>query len=226
MVALRRRAVTGTARAGLVGLALLLGCLVVTAGPVAGPAAAVPAPCPDDGVVVLVEPGRLAAEVGGDDARVACDPSADGERAGTSFADAGFTLDQATRSPGFVCRVEGAPASDPCVNAAPADAYWSLWWAEADGDWVYSTRGVGTLRAPQGGHLALVWHEGDGEAEPPATSPEEAAAAVRAGGGDVLPAEREPGVADAGGLPVWVPLAVLGGLLGAGVVLTLRRRRA
>ena len=57
----------------------------------------------------------------------------------------GVTLGYATRQPGFVCRVNGAPASDPCVNASPANAYWGLWWADgSQASWTYSSYGVGS----------------------------------------------------------------------------------
>src|SRR5690606_1874155 len=99
---------------------LLVAPLLAVAAP-APTAVAASAPCPADGAVVLVDFRELADS--GEGTRIRCDRTAEGERAGTSIADAGFELEEATRNPGFVCRVQGVPASESCVNAAPADAY-------------------------------------------------------------------------------------------------------
>ena len=59
-----------------------------------------------------------------------------------SSAGPGFSLTYVQRQPGFVCRINGAPASDPCVNTPPADAYWGLWWSDGkSGSWTYSSVG-------------------------------------------------------------------------------------
>lgn len=130
--------------------------------------AASAAPCSgDSGVTVVVD----FAELGGG-LTAGCDPDVEDERARAMLADAGYSLTMATKSPGFVCRVNGLPADDPCVDAAPPDRYWSVWWADGDGgSWVYSSRGVDSLRVPDGGYLAMAWHQGNGKAEPPATVP-------------------------------------------------------
>ena len=39
-------------------------------------------------------------------------------------------------SAGYVCRVSGKPADDPCVNTPPADAYWGLFWSDGVGELV------------------------------------------------------------------------------------------
>ena len=64
---------------------------------------------------------------------------------------AGVPVTMAARQPGFVCRLYGKPASDPCVNASPADAYWSYWHAPNGGSWTYSNEGAGTHQVITGG---------------------------------------------------------------------------
>lgn len=154
-----RRRLVGSAAALLVGAVAGLGLL-------APPAAHAAACSGASGVTVVVD----FAELGG--LTAGCDPDAEGQRANAILADAGYGLTMATKSPGFVCRVNGLPADDPCVDAAPPDRYWSVWWADGQGgSWVYSSRGVDSLRVPDGGYLALAWHQGDGKAQPPATVP-------------------------------------------------------
>lgn len=149
----------------LVAVALLVGA---TATPWLAIAPAHAAGCSGSGgVTVVVDFAQL-----GGGLTAGCDSSAEGQRARAILADAGYSLTMATKSPGFVCRVNGAPASDPCVDAAPADRYWSVWWADGTGgNWVYSSRGVDSLRVPDGGYVALAWHQGTGRSQPPATVP-------------------------------------------------------
>lgn len=155
-----RRRLVGSAAALLVGVVTGLGLLAPTPAQAAGCSGV-------DGVTVVVD----FAELGGG-LTAGCDGETDGQRARAILADAGYTLTMATKSPGFVCRVNGLPAEDPCVEAAPADRYWSVWWADGEGgSWVYSSRGVDSLRVPDGGYLALAWHQGDGKGQPPSTVP-------------------------------------------------------
>lgn len=123
--------------------AALLGVAALPAA-LASPAAA--AACTgSQGVTVVV----------GTDVR--CDADGGG-RAASNFTDVGHKLTYATRAAGFVCRVNGAPASDPCVEASPVDAYWALFWSDGtSGEWVYSSLGVTSLRVPQGGSVAFVF---------------------------------------------------------------------
>lgn len=82
-----------------------------------------------------------------------------GGNAAKLFASAGFALTFVQRTPGFVCRVSGLPADDPCVNTPPEDAYWGVWWSSpTGGQWVYSTLGIGSLDVPAGGYVALSWN--------------------------------------------------------------------
>lgn len=80
------------------------------------------------------------------------------ERAGHAY---GFV----PRIPGMVCTIDARP--DPC-NGAPADAYWSYWYAEAGGSWTYASVGAGS-RDPAPGTVEG-WRFGDGST-PPGTPP-------------------------------------------------------
>ncbi|VXB83961.1 hypothetical protein [Nocardioides sp. AX2bis] len=140
----------------------------------AGPAAA--ATCGGGpGVTVVVDRAGL-----GGGTTTGCD--GDGGRATDNFADTGVGLTYAQRDPGFVCRVGGAPASDPCVNTSPADAYWGLWWSDGtSGTWRYSSVGVGSLTVPAGGSVAFRFNDGD--RTPPSVAPPVKAASSGSGGG-------------------------------------------
>ena len=101
----------------------------------------------------------------------ACDAAGGGKTAATQLTDVGHTLTYVQRQPGFVCRVDGTPKSDPCVNTPPSDAYWSLWWSDGkSGSWTYSSAGVGSLTVPAGGYVALSW-QGSSSKAPPRVSP-------------------------------------------------------
>lgn len=130
---------------------------VLAASPVAA------ASCPGNaGVTVIVQFNEL-----GGGTVAGCDPSAAGQVASGVFADAGFPLTYATSDIGFVCRVSGKPASDDCVNASQADAYWSLWTADGEGGgWTYARRGTNSLRVGDGTYLAFVW-QGSATRQPP-----------------------------------------------------------
>jgi len=156
--------------ASLVGAAAAAGVWLTGASPAAA------AGCTgSSGVTVVVD----FAELGGG-LTAGCDPSVEGQRARAILVDAGYSVTMATKSPGFLCRVNGLPADDPCVEAAPADRYWSVWWADGQGgSWVYSARGVDSLRVPEGGYLAMAWHQGSGRSQPPATAPVSRAAAEK-----------------------------------------------
>jgi hypothetical protein len=140
-----------TAAAGLVGLS-------------SAPAAA--AFCSGNGVNVVVDFNGLGGGV-----RRSCDPNGAGRTADKVFPAAGFNLTYAQRQPGFVCRVNGTPGSDPCQNASPSDAYWGLFWSDGkSGKWSYSSTGVGGLKVPNGGFVAFSW-QGSEAKDPPSASP-------------------------------------------------------
>ncbi|MDN5743917.1 MAG: hypothetical protein L0H31_02215 [Nocardioidaceae bacterium] len=66
---------------------------------------------------------------------------------------------------GFVCRVQGRPATGPCTRN---DSYWSLWWAEGtDSTWSYASLGASNLELEPGSYVGFAWHQGSGSASPP-----------------------------------------------------------
>lgn len=212
------------------GAALLCASVLaplLATGQAAATESATEALCAAPGARVLVDFGDLAGSGAGSDlpaTLTVCDADVTGERADRTVLDAGVELTWATRSPGFVCRVSGVPADDPCVNAAPSDAYWSIWWADADdAEWVYSAQGLSSLRTPEAGVVALVWHRGAGRATAPSKSPSEWTASGHAEA-DVRDVASE---ADANtGLPVWAPVALIAAVAAAGGVVVVRRRKA
>lgn len=132
--------------------------------------AATAATCSGSGGVSVVVDYR---ELGGGIV-TGCAPGGGGRSAASIFESAGVALSYATRQPGFVCRVNGAPTSDPCVNTSPADAYWGLWWSEgSSASWTYSSQSVGGLTVPDGGSVAWSWQQGrtDGAVPPGVGAP-------------------------------------------------------
>jgi hypothetical protein len=114
------------------------------------------------GVTVVVDFHQLGGGI-----QTACDLGGAGKSGATQLVDVGHTLTYAQRQPGFVCRVDGSPSSDPCINTSPADAYWSLWWSDGtSGQWSFSSQGAGSLTVPDGGYVALSWQGGTSKAAP------------------------------------------------------------
>ena len=151
-----------TRLAGLVAAALAAATGLV--GLSSAPAAA--ALCPGSGVNVVVDFNGLGGGV-----QKGCDPGGAGKSADKVFPAAGFKLTYAQRQPGFVCRVNGSPSNDPCVNTSPANAYWGLYWSDGkSGRWNYSSSGVGGVSVPDGGFVAFSWQNG-GDADPPGAAP-------------------------------------------------------
>ena len=146
--------------------ALLLG-VAAAVGPLSsGPADA--SACPGvSGVTVVVEFHELGAG-----SAQTCVADGAGHTADRLLKDAGYSLDYVQRFPGFVCRIDGAPADDPCVNTPPADAYWGLWWSDGTtGRWTYSSLGAASLAVPAGGYVAMVWDGSAGTVAPTAGAP-------------------------------------------------------
>lgn len=144
MTARWRRALAAVAAAGLAALG--------------APPVAHAADCA--GVTVVVDFRAL----GG--VRTGCAPGDPSSGAGALSA-AGFGYTYAARQPGFVCRINGLPGDDPCVNPSPTTAYWSYWHARPGGSWVYSGAGTST-RDPAPGSVEG-WSFGAGE--PPGVAP-------------------------------------------------------
>ncbi|RLV49755.1 hypothetical protein D9V37_07555 [Nocardioides mangrovicus] len=146
----------------LVAIAALL---VLGAAP-AGAAPSSAGACTAGGVTVVVDFHQLGGGV-----RQSCDTAGGGRYADDIFRDVGVSLSYASRQPGFVCRVENAPQSDPCTTTSPADAYWGLFWNDGQGGgWTYSTSGVRGLQVPAGGSVAFAW-QGSTNANPPGVAP-------------------------------------------------------
>jgi hypothetical protein len=155
------RSVRLAAAAALVAAAGAGGVVGVGASP------AQAAPCTGStGVTVVVDPGALGGAV-----RQDCVSSSG--RAAALFEAAGDSLTYVTTQSGFVCRVNGAPASDPCDRTPPATAYWGLFWSDGkSGTWSYASSGVSGQIVPDGGYVAFAWQSGSGQDQPdvPATA--------------------------------------------------------
>ena len=148
-------------RAGIRRLLVVLA--LAGAGLVPAPATAA-GYCSGSGVSVVVDYGALGGGI-----QKFCDAS--GNRNGAqAFENTGNHLSYAQRQPGFVCRVRGIPASDPCVNTSPADAYWGLYWSDGTSGWKYASVAAGSLTVPAGATVAFSWQNG-GTADPPGTTP-------------------------------------------------------
>ena len=145
--------------------------LVAAPGLVLGSApAASAATCATSGGVSVVVDYR---ELGGGTI-TACSADGGGKSAAAVFASVGVDITYATRQPGFVCRINGVPTSDPCVNTSPSNAYWGLWWADGSkASWTYSSYGVGSLTVPAGGSVAWSWQQdrAAGSSVPPGVAP-------------------------------------------------------
>ena len=136
--------------------------LAVAAAGVVVPSSAQASTCSTaSGVSVVVDFHQLGGGV-----QTFCDAGGAGKYADQQFTDAGHTLTY-VQNEAFVCRVDGVPASDPCVRTPPADAYWSLWWSDGkSGTWSFASSGVASLKVPAGGYVALSWQKGNAQVKP------------------------------------------------------------
>ena len=124
------------------------------------------------GVTVVVDFHELGGGV-----QSSCLANGGGKVAADLFPPAGFPLTYVNSQPGFVCRVSGKPASDPCQTTPPADAYWGLWWSNGtSGSWSYASSGAGSQRIPDGGSVAFSWNGSTARSQPGQAPPKHAAA--------------------------------------------------
>ena len=132
------------------------------AGFVVPPAAEAATCSTASGVSVVVDFHQLG------DIQSGCDADGAGKYAAAQFTDVGHTLTY-VQGQAFVCQVDGAPSTQ-CVRTPPATAYWSLWWSDGkSGTWTYASVGVGSLKVPAGGYVALSWQKGTAQAPPRVT---------------------------------------------------------
>ncbi len=61
---------------------------------------------------------------------------------------------QVQKFPGVVCRIDGQPDDQSCVQMPQADAYWSLYYSEDGADWTYSTVGAAEVELSAGDAVA------------------------------------------------------------------------
>ncbi len=177
--------------------ALVLACATVLGGQAAGAQSGIPQGCTDaTGVTVVVDFGP---SLGGKVA-VGCaeQPVATGLDA---LGKAGFDVTQVLRQPGFVCRVDGQPASDACITTPPVTAYWSYWYrAPASAAWVYSSLGAANRTPPAGSIEGWAFAAStDGSAPSPPRLP--ATGASSGSPGSAPPPTSAPPAASGGGSP-------------------------
>jgi hypothetical protein len=137
--------------------AIVVGFLVAGSIGWAPPAQALPAAaCPvGDGITVVVDFGS---QGGGVQIRCVTEPVTSGFDA---LEKAGFGYQGTTRFPGLLCRIDGKPADDPCVNAPRPDRYWAYWTASGPGGgWSYSDQGAGNRVPPAGSVEGWAFSEG------------------------------------------------------------------
>ena len=168
----------------------ILAAGMVTAGLVtAAPAGAADGACSTaNGVTVVIDFQELG---GGVSTRCVTGQVANGFEA---LAAAGFSYQTALRSPGFLCKISGLPATEQCIQPSPTTAYWSYWLANRGGEWCYSTLGAGNISplpgTVQGWSFSLNRTDSDAPAprvSPPAALPGMTASVSVAGGCDSAP---------------------------------------
>ncbi len=133
------------------------------------------------GLVVVAAPASAAACSGTTGVTVVVDTgssistkcaSGDPSSALKALTSAGFSVAYPQQYPGsVVCRINGYPASDPCVRMPPAGAYWAFFHAKRGGSWAYSSSGVGSYHPAPGSVVGFRFGSGQqpGIAPPAAT---------------------------------------------------------
>ena len=161
-----------------------------------------------EGVAVVVDSGEGETAVG-----CAADPATGIE----ALTQAGFAVVEVGSFPGAVCRIDEFPETD-CGPMPPADASWTYWYADADGEWAYSSVGA-HMRDPDEGDVdGWVF----GSSEPPGLTPVEAvdgagAAESDDADGTAKDSSSQDGASADGGSPTWLlavaALALIAGLI-------------
>lgn len=140
---------------------------LVLAGVTLAPSPAHAAGCPSaQGVTVVVD----FAGSGASGLDSGCVSGGGGDSAAQLFAAAGHALTRVQSQPGAVCKVDGVREADACAQMPPANAFWGLFWADGEGDWVFSQQGVDALDVPDGGSVGFAWQDG-GSYDPPGMAP-------------------------------------------------------
>jgi hypothetical protein len=81
-------------------------------------------------------------------------------------------LEQHPRQPGFVCRIDGAPADGDCLKT---DKYWGLFVSDDGGPWVYASAGAYGQPVDDGDAVAFVWQSSASRRSPGVAPPAPAA---------------------------------------------------
>ena len=173
------------------------------------------------GVTVVVDSGEGEAALG-----CAADPASGLE----ALTQAGFAVIEVGSFPGAVCRIDDFPETD-CGPMPPADASWSYWYADADGEWAYSSVGAHMRDPDEGDVEGWVF----GSSEPPGIAPDEAIgeagtaddtsqddASQDGADEDGASGDDAPG---GGGFPTWVLAVVALALIAGLIAWRLRRDR-
>ncbi len=171
----------------------------------------------ESGVTVVVDFAAFGGEV-----QARCAPGNQDSGLG-ALESAGFTVTMVSSQPGFLCRIDGEPAGDPCSRTPPGDAYWGYWQAGPTGDWAYATAGAASTTPQVGSVEGWAFSTPDTEGTPSMT-PSDAVAIAAAG---TVPQATD--TADAGSGPSTGLVIGLGALVGIAAAITLsalRRRRS
>ncbi|MEO6989423.1 MAG: hypothetical protein ABI239_12355 [Aquihabitans sp.] len=165
---------------------------MATVGLIAAPAAASPNPDGAEARSTTPTPGACTTAEGvtvvidfqelGGGSYVRCAPNSP-KTGFEALEQAGISYTTTTRSPGFLCRIAGKPADDPCRVPSPTTAYWSYWVAPSSGYWCYSNFGAGNRRPPAGTveGWSFSLNKTSSATPPPSIAPPKLPAGVEAG---------------------------------------------
>ena len=133
------------------------------------------------GLVVVAAPASAAACSGTTGVTVVVDTgssistkcaSGDPSSALKALTSAGFSVTYPQQYPGsVVCRINGYPASDPCVRMPAAGAYWAFFHAKRGGSWAYSSSGVTSYNPAPGSVVGFRFGSGQQPGIAPPAAP-------------------------------------------------------